>query len=939
MKRYPGIRPFRSDEQHLFFGRDTDTERLLRLIDLQQVVILYGKSGYGKSSLLSAGVLPRLQADAQLQPWEIRLGPYKPGESLPPAENLRLAIGRRVSDHPILPSSLAEPSLWQSLKNLQTPTNKRFLLVFDQFEELFTYPPEQVLEFKKQLAEALFSIVPRRYEKALASANLPPEAEDAIYSPFELKVVFSIRADRMSLLNGLKDYLPNLLQHGYELDALDEASAKEAILRPAKLPNIEFETPPFGFTPEALSAIFTSLSDEQKRIETSTLQIVCKHIEDNIVHGWMSSGKRAEDASAQVMGQRTVTAADLGDISLIFSDFYENTIAGLTPDERNPARHLIEDVLIKDGIRLPFAEQALLAQPGVTTDLLQRLAAASLLRVERDDQGRMLYEVGHDTLVRPIEEAAKARREAEKREDLAAEAQREKEAEELRLKIEAERQLQERKKIEAGRRRNILVGLFAFALLAFAFYQTWVASKAKDEAGVEKMKAEKMTRLAEENEGVAKTNIARADTLLNSVNIAKAKIDLAEKSLKLAKNATEAQTRLALQNLEEAERMGETVVFQLISTAKEQIRQLNHPAAAGTLENARLLLAGRENSRLLGPLLPLVAQAIMEPAFFYVESDQYGQARSEIAKASLLLDKPLPALRDLPWTTKPDPDIRARLTEMLRSLDPKRYAELQNRYYGAFVDVPGGTFNMGSETGEDYEKPVHEATLSPFKMAATETTWWQYHLFCAATGYSQPEKPGWGGDGDNPVVNVNWYDAVLYANWCSVQQGLQPAYSIDSLNKDPNNQNGSYDIKWTVTPLPKANGYRLPTEAEWEYAALAAGKENFEYAGDSLRQNVGWYSDNSGSRTHAVANKKPNGLGLYDMSGNVWEWCWDWYDEKYYSESDGTQNPSGPASGEYRVLRGGSSFVSPENCRVASRNGDYPYDRNDTFGFRVVRGY
>ncbi len=291
MKRYPGIRPFRSDEQHLFFGRDTDTERLLRLIDLQQLVILYGKSGYGKSSLLSAGVFPRLQADGHLQPWEIRLGPYKPGESLPPAESLRMAVGRRVSDRPILPSSLAEPSLWQSLKNLQTPTNKRFLLVFDQFEELFTYPLEQVLEFKKQLAEALFSIVPKRYEKALASAKLPSETEDAIYTPFELKVVFSIRADRMSLLNGLKDYLPNLLQHGYELDALDEASAIEAVLRPAQLPSLPvgegpavgFDTPAFRYTPEALEATFASLRDERGRIETSTLQIVCKHVEDNIV--------------------------------------------------------------------------------------------------------------------------------------------------------------------------------------------------------------------------------------------------------------------------------------------------------------------------------------------------------------------------------------------------------------------------------------------------------------------------------------------------------------------------------------------------------------------------------------------------------------------------------------------------------------------------------
>ncbi len=293
MKRYPGIRPFRTDEKGLFFGRDADIERLHRLIGLEQLIILYGKLGYGKSSLLSAGIFPRLEAEGKRHFLEIRFGPYKPGESLAPAEANRQAFHRAETspvnsvdpvkkNHPVLLPN-AEPSLWLTLKNRQQAGQNSFLLVFDQFEELFSYPAEQILEFKKQLAEALYSRVPKRYETSLAGAGLTPEQEDTVYAPFDLKVVFSIRSDRMSLLNGLKDYLPNLLQHGYELDALDEAAATEAVCLPAALPGVGFETPPFMYAPAALNAIFAALRNERGRIETSALQIVCRYVEDNVV--------------------------------------------------------------------------------------------------------------------------------------------------------------------------------------------------------------------------------------------------------------------------------------------------------------------------------------------------------------------------------------------------------------------------------------------------------------------------------------------------------------------------------------------------------------------------------------------------------------------------------------------------------------------------------
>jgi formylglycine-generating enzyme required for sulfatase activity len=166
-----------------------------------------------------------------------------------------------------------------------------------------------------------------------------------------------------------------------------------------------------------------------------------------------------------------------------------------------------------------------------------------------------------------------------------------------------------------------------------------------------------------------------------------------------------------------------------------------------------------------------------------------------------------------------------------------------------------------------------------------------------------PEAPSWGWNNKHPMVMVSWNDAVAYCNWLS-----------DELNGD----------------------YRLPTEAEWEYAARG-GKKNtsYIYAGSNDLDEVGWNQDNSGAQANSVMKKKPNELGLYDMSGNVWEWCRDWYEKEYYAKSPST-NPKGAATGSYRVLRGGGWYGPAAYCRVANRNYRTPDARFNDGGFRVV---
>ena len=189
---------------------------------------------------------------------------------------------------------------------------------------------------------------------------------------------------------------------------------------------------------------------------------------------------------------------------------------------------------------------------------------------------------------------------------------------------------------------------------------------------------------------------------------------------------------------------------------------------------------------------------------------------------------------------------------------------------------------------------------------------------------------------NNPVNYVNWYDAIVYCNRRSIKEGLTPCYTIkDSTNPDKwGDVPTSSDDTWNaVTCDWKANGYRLPTEAEWEWAAR--GGENYTYAGSDDIAEVAWYYDNTNDTgTREVRTKNANGYGLYDMSGNVWEWCWDWY-----SDSISTDTPeAGASSGSGRCQRGGSWVDDVNRCEVANRYyRSYPYYRNNYYGLRLVR--
>jgi len=249
------------------------------------------------------------------------------------------------------------------------------------------------------------------------------------------------------------------------------------------------------------------------------------------------------------------------------------------------------------------------------------------------------------------------------------------------------------------------------------------------------------------------------------------------------------------------------------------------------------------------------------------------------------------------------------------------------------VRIQGGTFQMGSNNAYMDEKPVHTVTLSGFYMGKYEVTQKEYQ---AIMGTNPSNFKG-----DNlPVENVNWYDALVFCNKLSMAEGLSPAYSINnSTNLSnwgtvPTNSNSTWD---KVVIVSGSNGYRLPTEAQWEYAARGGNGTpgNYTYSGGNNVGDVAWYDDNSGNSTHAVGTKKPNGLGLYDMSGNVMEWCWDQYG--VYSGNAQTDPAGAVAAYDFRMLRGGSWLNKASFAHSVVRSVDYPGRRQENYGFRVVR--
>jgi hypothetical protein len=474
--RYPGLRPFQANEQALFFGRSKEIKELSHLIQTERLSVLFAKSGLGKSSILNAGVLPKLEEDiyrsiqirvqnrgiAPLEAVEKQTEKYAQMVAFEAKAQKRLEALEKITKRPA--------TTWEKLRayNFEVELGITPILVFDQFEEFFLHDAKVQTAFIEFLADLAYERIPLYLQYPELKPNATQAEVKAVLEgdrtedeeltkalawwrrPLGYKVVIAIRSDKLSLLDRLSNAIPSILHHRYELKALQREQAKDAIILPAAALGDHYNSPTFSYSDAALNDILDSLSDEKGSIESFQLQIICQDVEQKIIEG------------AEQKNPLIVEASDLGGnegIQNILNNYYNTQIRKIkNPEEQLAARRLIEEGLIVDGTRVSLGEASVRNSFKISDELLQQLLATRLIRIENTHLGKA-YEVSHDTLVEPISKSA-----------------------ELRLRREAELKLQEelaieRRKKKRARRINIAFTLFSLLalillIIVYFYYQS-----------------------------------------------------------------------------------------------------------------------------------------------------------------------------------------------------------------------------------------------------------------------------------------------------------------------------------------------------------------------------------------------------------------------------------------------------------------------------------
>jgi len=393
----------------------------------------------------------------------------------------------------------------------------------------------------------------------------------------------------------------------------------------------------------------------------------------------------------------------------------------------------------------------------------------------------------------------------------------------------------------------------------------------------------------------------RETAIINEKNANHARSQALE-NYKIAQAATERAIVAKLeaeQNLNNYKRASASIVDFITSRANLYILKMDYASAHEELVKASALQIFTSSLK----------KAVTEVAFWWIETE-----RPDLALSLLKVLK----VRELPANGDS-------LRQFIKSYQPTFYADtLLKRYYPEMILVKGGKFLFGGKT---------EVVIQDFLMARSETTFWQFGLFCALNERDifDYNDPSWPFFGEVPIINVTWFDAIEYAHW--LNKKFRPTNAL-SLSREEGTLKTFVGKQDSIVFFK--NQFRLPTEAEWEFAANGGStQKKFIYAGSNSIDSVAWYIRNS-KRTNPAGHKGQNSLGLWDLSGNVWEWCLDWYDEKYPSVI--SNHYEGPIAGVFRVARGGAWDQYDIFCQVLNRNRQLPDERSTKGGFRLVCG-
>jgi len=502
--RYPGPQSFTEENEGLFFGRKRETKALFDLIMVQPLVVLFAKSGMGKTSLLQAGIVPQLRF-TEFDSILVRLNDV----TIPPAQQAIRKIssdlvgGDRTASQPgKIP--IVMPSLWTEIIRYNQEQNGVPLIIFDQFEEIFTlYSDEQRAVLVRQLAEVINGTIPEEIRKqireGMASRTLDNEAVALLEQTPRAKIVLSIRSDLLHYLHLVSPEIPSILRNRFELTGLRPEQAQEAIVNPAAQTQEtgDYASPAFTYSEDALAQILHYLSrsrlstftdpNQEAEIESFQLQLLCEHIERKVI------AEHQKTTINPVLVTQDFYGGEAG-IEQILSQFYSSTLTAI-PDmkQREKARRLLEDHLVKSERRVSVDETTIVETHEVAPATLDLLVNKRLLRQDVRETGDY-YEISHDTLLTPI------------------------------LKSKSE---WEAKAAAKRMRRLILLVLGMLVVVAGALgFGLW-AFQQKAEAEKQTEIAEEKSLIAIEQTAKAEAAKARSDSLLDQVLMEQGKTRLA----------------------------------------------------------------------------------------------------------------------------------------------------------------------------------------------------------------------------------------------------------------------------------------------------------------------------------------------------------------------------------------------------------------------------
>lgn len=885
------------DKQH-FFGREKEVDHLYDFVNKNRLVMVYGQSGTGKTSLVQCGLAARFDV-TDWYPIFVRR-----------QDNINQSLQKKLQQA----AKLKEP---KDTVDMLERINARYLrpvyLIFDQFEELLILGDEK----KEQLPfiQTISNIL---------------KAEE-----LSCHIIFILREEFIAGLYHFEQEIPTLFDRRLRVEPMSFDKVSGVILRSCTAFNIELEDPK-----KNARQIIEYISSGRSGIPLPYLQVYMDMLyREDLLRVY---GENIPDEPHPELEFTTKGIDELGAIENVLEDFLSQQELRIDQQlkEKYPAfqtgtTHQVLDTFVTDnGTKqaLVFSrEQEKILLADTTPDLLKSLPPNTLKHLlEELEKSRILhetestYELAHDTLAALIDQ----QRTDEERQlnntlisirSHKATYEKTKEfpgqkvlnslepffqplMDQKRLKP-AEKIFLEEWETSLKNKRIRRNALYLTVLLVMASLSVWAlinAQQARQLSGDLQGKIEALNQTQKDLKQEKNNALEQSE----AASMARDTAELREKEATAAKN----QATATLANLQSALSQ---IVDNLLQQAATDMLNLDFPKA---LQNVRAAIELKTDSEKIRPYM-------LELAFFYAEIGDLNKAYHLADTVSRLYRRP-----ELRKSNKSLHNLRA----FFKNVDASRYVELVKRYYPDMIPVEGDTFSLSDN---------YKVRLGNYQMARTETTNWQYHLYCEATGIDSVARTqeGWPLQGNVPVVNVNWYDAVQYANWVSQQMNVQLAYQIDRANKDTNNLSSYDEIKWTVQ-VQETKGYRLPTEAEWEFAASGGkkAKKRYTYSGSDTLDVVGWYNSNSNSRPQAFGKKKANDLGLVDMSGNVYEWCWDWYVGGFDPED--TLNPRGPKQGQRRVLHGGSWVSNYLGCEVSNRFSNLPNDRLNLIGFRLTQG-